>query len=143
MRNVNMKQFSEATGYPYDFVRKLAKHHGSWKSLVEHVKQHKCINPLFGFEGFITYDQCFDFHKKHQPSVQSILRNRDDIFLNNFVDRVIGFQKIHSGFHVDIGVGDSRDLLSQASSRYKQWYSRPVWYILKDVGNKLNTMLEN
>lgn len=139
-----MKQFAEATGYPYDFVRKLAKQHGSWKSLVEHVKVKKHINPVIGFEGFITHADCFDFYRNSQATVKSIVYNdRYSTFNNNWRERVESMKSLVADGRSTLCRDSCESLLSQANTRYSDWYTRPVWLILKDFGYKLNKLLES
>ena len=134
------------TGYPYDFVRRLAKQHGSWKSLVEHVREKREINPLFGFTGFITFTENFKFHEDTQQIIRRIVdRNEFRTFSNSFTDRHNEMRDLFKPVEISrVNDEDStRSLLSQHSNRYSEWYTRPVWLILKDVGSKLDTILRN
>ena len=141
-----MKQFSEATGYPYEFVRALAKQHRSWKSIVQHVKEKGCINPLLGFNGFITFTENFKFHGDHQSVIRRIVT--DDVyntFSNSFRDRHIEMRDMFTPSNISrMNNEDSASsLLNQHSTRYSEWYTRPIWLILKDIGSKLDTILRN
>lgn len=143
MKSVNMKQFAEASGYPYEFVRKLAKQHGSWKSLVEHVKLKKTINPIIGIGGFITHAECFEFYKNNQSMVKSIVyQDRYSTFNNNWDDRVVLLKSLAADGHSTLCRDSCESLLRQANTRYSAWYTRPVWLILKDFGYKLNKLIE-
>ena len=138
-----MKRFAEITGYDYNFIRNLAKQHGSWKNIVDHVRENKKINPLFGLSGFVTYTECYEFLKQNRGEIYSLIctDKGDRLYKITYRDRVSVINKMLSGQYGRLDRGDCSNLLSSQRERYKEWYIRPVWFILKDVGDKLNNIL--
>lgn len=138
MKTINMKQFAEKTQYPYELIRAIAKQHGSWKALVEHVKLKGGINPIIGFNGFILTDDCFEFFKNNSENLKRSFHNVTE--MNNcssFRDRVEQINKI-SMKKSRVSFQDACSLLDYTHSNYAIWYNKYVWYVLKDIGNKVH-----
>ena len=151
MKHINMVKFAEVTGYNYELIRDIAKAHGSWKAIVEHVKLKSKIDPEMAFKGFIYNEECIKFCRKHINILKSesyIQVDREaELNYETNIDYAV-YKRILAAFNITnsrhISLTRHCVVISQftTSDSFSHWYTYIIWLIIKDIGDKLNTILK-